>query len=330
VHPLRFTRHFAWCDGMQTGEGVGGRATPANLSEPESSESEGDSLVPPISAADGGSLDGEDVGVKRPATAPLYFPYQGNVPARIEGYQSQQFLQFPQLQNGMFYTPYQGVPFQDMQVPLFYNFGQHPMTQHQLPYQHRLGMPAYFQGAFAPSHLTPNYGMQTSLSSFPQAQGRTSSISQEGAPKNRLRKRPRSPDSTTRSLLRTSTSGSVLDGPHMESRSSPSEADHSFASAHAPEEFKPRRRRRRLKSWSSKYQGVSWHKRDKRWTARIWNNCKSENLGSFESEELAGLVVDRRVIQVFGPEAGGMPLNFPDKSQRQELAIKYNLTFPDI
>lgn len=95
-------------------------------------------------------------------------------------------------------------------------------------------------------------------------------------------------------------------------------------------QFKKRRKRRRIKPWSSSYQGVSWHKRDKRWVARIWVEGKTQNLGTFVHEEHAALVVDRRVIRVFGEDGGGMPLNIPDKEERRRLAVQYGLPNPDM
>ena len=74
---------------------------------------------------------------------------------------------------------------------------------------------------------------------------------------------------------------------------------------------------------SSKYRGVSWHKRDKAYVARVWVNGKSEHLGVFSSELGAALVVDKRLLSLHGPSAKN--LNFPDAKTRKEIADQLNL-----
>mmetsp|Transcript_13175 Transcript_13175/g.21387 ORF Transcript_13175/g.21387 Transcript_13175/m.21387 type:complete len:333 (-) Transcript_13175:2034-3032(-) len=81
----------------------------------------------------------------------------------------------------------------------------------------------------------------------------------------------------------------------------------------------PKRRRRRAKTWSSKYRGVSWHKRDKRWVARAWIQGKTENLGTYTKEEHAALAVDEKIIQIFGEDHSPQSLNFPDPEERERL-----------
>mmetsp|Transcript_4183 Transcript_4183/g.7333 ORF Transcript_4183/g.7333 Transcript_4183/m.7333 type:complete len:432 (+) Transcript_4183:167-1462(+) len=67
---------------------------------------------------------------------------------------------------------------------------------------------------------------------------------------------------------------------------------------------------------SSRFRGVSWHKRDKAWVARVWNNGKSEHVGVFSSEVRAALAVDLKLIEYRGnPEI----LNFPDPKEREKL-----------
>jgi len=68
---------------------------------------------------------------------------------------------------------------------------------------------------------------------------------------------------------------------------------------------------------SSKYRGVSWHRRDRKWLARIWINAKIEHLGCFRSEEMAALAVDLRTIEHFG--VWYRDLNFPDENVRKNL-----------
>jgi len=68
---------------------------------------------------------------------------------------------------------------------------------------------------------------------------------------------------------------------------------------------------------SSKYRGVSWHRRDKSWTARIWNNGKSEHLGTFSTELRAALSVDVKAEKYFGK--GFTEFNFPDAMERRSV-----------
>ncbi|GBG27817.1 Hypothetical Protein FCC1311_040402 [Hondaea fermentalgiana] len=82
---------------------------------------------------------------------------------------------------------------------------------------------------------------------------------------------------------------------------------------------KRRRKRRKSNRCSSKYRGVSWHKRDHRWVARAWVNGKTENLGTFVSEKHAALMVDSKLIEAYGPTAEAL-LNFPDPKEREEVA----------
>jgi hypothetical protein len=49
---------------------------------------------------------------------------------------------------------------------------------------------------------------------------------------------------------------------------------------------------------SSKYTGVSWHKRDKKWVAQIRIDGKKHHLGYFESEEDAHKAYQKRLKEV--------------------------------
>jgi hypothetical protein len=60
--------------------------------------------------------------------------------------------------------------------------------------------------------------------------------------------------------------------------------------------------------YSSKYKGVTWSKRDKKWIAQIMVNYKNIRLGSFVIEEDAARAYDKAAIQHFGEYAR---LNFP-------------------
>jgi len=50
----------------------------------------------------------------------------------------------------------------------------------------------------------------------------------------------------------------------------------------------------------SKYKGVSWHMRQKKWNARITVNGKTISLGSFENEKDAALAYDKAAKTLHG------------------------------
>jgi len=60
---------------------------------------------------------------------------------------------------------------------------------------------------------------------------------------------------------------------------------------------------------SSKYTGVCWNKKQKKWRTRLSNHGKVEFLGDFPDEESAAVAYDRRAKEVFGE--GAKKLNFP-------------------
>jgi hypothetical protein len=62
------------------------------------------------------------------------------------------------------------------------------------------------------------------------------------------------------------------------------------------------------KGCSSKYKGVYWHKRDKKFYARISHKRKSHHLGCFRNERAAAYVYDCAAKKLFGDFAH---LNFP-------------------
>ena len=51
---------------------------------------------------------------------------------------------------------------------------------------------------------------------------------------------------------------------------------------------------------SSKYKGVTWHKRVNKWSARISLDGTTYNLGYFDNEENASLAYDLKAIELFG------------------------------
>lgn len=59
---------------------------------------------------------------------------------------------------------------------------------------------------------------------------------------------------------------------------------------------------------SSRYKGVHWHKRDRRWVATITINGQRIALGSYTDEEEAARAYDRAAPEVFGEFAR---TNFP-------------------
>ena len=58
--------------------------------------------------------------------------------------------------------------------------------------------------------------------------------------------------------------------------------------------------RRPCKNSSSKYRGVCWHKKNKKWTAHIKIDKKTIYLGIFESEEDAAMAYDAKAKELHG------------------------------
>lgn len=58
--------------------------------------------------------------------------------------------------------------------------------------------------------------------------------------------------------------------------------------------------KRGSKSSSSKFKGVSWLKRDKRWYACINKNYKTYAIGYFKNEVDAAKAYDKKAIELFG------------------------------
>jgi hypothetical protein len=87
------------------------------------------------------------------------------------------------------------------------------------------------------------------------------------------------------------------------------------------EPAKVRRIRRKVSHCTSKYRGVSWHKRDFRWVARAWVRGQTHNLGTFGSERLAAITVDSCLIKCYGDEATAL-LNFPDAAERERITAE--------
>ncbi len=64
---------------------------------------------------------------------------------------------------------------------------------------------------------------------------------------------------------------------------------------------------------TSRYVGVSWYKRDKKWVATMRIEGKQHNLGSFDDEKKAAGTYDAAAKMRRGEFA---PLNFPEKRSR--------------
>jgi len=59
-------------------------------------------------------------------------------------------------------------------------------------------------------------------------------------------------------------------------------------------------RKKQNKQASSKHKGVSWHKRQKKWIARIYLNKKCKHLGYFKDETDAAKAYNQKASQLFG------------------------------
>jgi hypothetical protein len=60
---------------------------------------------------------------------------------------------------------------------------------------------------------------------------------------------------------------------------------------------------------TSKYKGVSWHKSNSKWSARIRCDRKFYNLGEFDNQMEAAMAYDDKAVELFGEFAC---LNFPE------------------
>lgn len=57
---------------------------------------------------------------------------------------------------------------------------------------------------------------------------------------------------------------------------------------------------KKRKGTLSKYKGVTWSKRDKKWKSYIGLNGKFINLGSYDNEKIAALIYNEKAQQLFG------------------------------
>lgn len=73
----------------------------------------------------------------------------------------------------------------------------------------------------------------------------------------------------------------------------------------------------------SKYKGISFHRRDKKWEVQICHNGKFKYLGGYDSEIDAATAYDRKAEQLFGEFAY---LNFPQLAEFRKFARKIILS----
>lgn len=76
--------------------------------------------------------------------------------------------------------------------------------------------------------------------------------------------------------------------------------------------------RRKRPGLSSKYKGVYWHRRDRKWMSRLRDNGKDLFLGYFKDEEEAGRAYDAVARRAFGEFAR---LNFPENPKEAATYI---------
>ncbi len=58
--------------------------------------------------------------------------------------------------------------------------------------------------------------------------------------------------------------------------------------------------RRSQKNSTSKYKGISWHKRDNNWQVSIQKDKKTFHIGGFENEADAALAYNKKALELFG------------------------------
>lgn len=74
---------------------------------------------------------------------------------------------------------------------------------------------------------------------------------------------------------------------------------------------------RKIINKSSKYKGVSWHRKNKMWTARV-RKFRNLNIGSFDSEKKAAMAYDYFAIKAFG--------DFSHTNFNKEIYNNFNLS----
>ena len=76
---------------------------------------------------------------------------------------------------------------------------------------------------------------------------------------------------------------------------------------------------------SSKYRGVTWFKDSCKWISQIIVNKKHIYIGTYDTEEEAGLAYDTKAIELLGYDKAKNKLNFPERqTKRMSFAHKIN------
>ena len=88
------------------------------------------------------------------------------------------------------------------------------------------------------------------------------------------------------------------------------------------EDCEPVAKRRKISVTASEFVGVSWHKNNRNWQARIKHDGKDQHLGYFDDGREAARAVDTAARRLRGKDAHGgragrqwLRLNFPSKRE---------------
>jgi hypothetical protein len=76
------------------------------------------------------------------------------------------------------------------------------------------------------------------------------------------------------------------------------------------------RNQQRRTGGTSRYKGVTWHKGDRKWHARIYHNGRCHHLGAFASEIAAAQAYDRAALALYGEFAC---LDFPRRASLRAM-----------
>jgi len=76
---------------------------------------------------------------------------------------------------------------------------------------------------------------------------------------------------------------------------------------------------------SSKYKGVSWRKKSKKWVAQIRANGKNKNLGSFANEDEAALAYNEAALLYFGEHSYQNVIGEDNSSKKHQIKKVHQL-----